>query len=374
MDVAQVLRMNGGDGDYSYSNNSLLQKRVISITKPIIEDALTDLYCDLNFPKTLIMADLGCSSGPNTFLVASELVKSIDNIRIKSGHDEPPQIQIYLNDLPHNDFNTIFISVPEFQKNLTKQIVPGSSSPLCYFSGVPGSFYSRLFLSKSIHFVHSSYSLMWLSQVPEMGKTNKGNIYMSTTSPPSVIRAYHEQFQTDFQTFLKCRAEEIVNGGRMVLTILGRRSDDPCSKECTYVWDLLAMALNDMVYEGLIDEEKMDSFNIPQYTPCAKEVSNEVEKEGSFEIDCLEISEVNWDASTDNNLDSFEKDSQGINMGKCMRAVAEPLLLSHFGESMIEEVFLRYTNIIRNRMSKEKTSLINVTVSMTRKGLGYMIA
>ncbi|KAI3669575.1 hypothetical protein L6452_40821 [Arctium lappa] len=338
MDVAQVLRMNGGDGDYSYSNNSLLQRRVISITKPIIEDALTDLYCDLNFPKTLIMADLGCSSGPNTFLVASELVKSIDNIRIKSGHDEPPQIQIYLNDLPHNDFNTIFVSVPEFQKNLTKQIVPGSSSPLCYFSGVPGSFYSRLFLSKSIHFVHSSYSLMWLSQ-----------------------------------TFLKCRTEEIVNGGRMVLTILGRRSDDPCSKECTYVWDLLAMALNDMVYEGLIDEEKMDSFNIPQYTPCAKEVSNEVEKEGSFEIDCLEISEVNWDASTDNNLNSFEKDSHGINMGKCMRAVAEPLLLSHFGESMIEEVFLRYTNIIRNRMSKEKTSLINVTVSMTRKGLGYMI-
>ncbi|KAI3669577.1 hypothetical protein L6452_40823 [Arctium lappa] len=336
--------MNGGDGDYSYSNNSLLQKRVISITKPIIEDALADLYCDLNFPKTLIMADLGCSSGPNTFLVASELVKSIDNIRIKSGHDEPPQIQIYLNDLPHNDFNNIFVNVAE------------------------------LFLSKSIHFVHSSYSLMWLSQIPKMEKTNKGNIYMSTTSPSSVIRAYREQFQTDFLTFLKCRAEEMVNGGRMVLTILGRRNDDPCSKECTYVWDLLAIALNDMVYEGLIDEEKMDSFNIPVYTPCAKELSSEVEKEGSFEIDCLEVSEVNWDASTDNSLDSSKKDSQGINMGKCMRAVAEPLLLSHFGETMIEEVFARYTNIISNRMSKEKTSLINVTVSMTRKGLGSMMS
>ncbi|KAJ9562210.1 hypothetical protein OSB04_007370 [Centaurea solstitialis] len=216
---------------------------------------------------------------------------------------------------------------------------------------------------------------MWLSQVPEIGKINKGNIYMSTTSPPSVIRAYHEQFQTDFQTFLRCRAEELVNGGRMVLTILGRRSDDPCSKECTYVWDLLALALNDMVYEGLIDEAKMDSFNIPQYTPCAKEVSYEVEKEGSFEIDCLEVSEVNWDASTDNDsLDSFAKDSEGINMGKCMRAVAEPLLLSHFGESVIEEVFSRYTNIIKKRMSKEKTSLINVTVSMTRRGLGFMLA
>lgn len=82
-----------------------------------------------------------------------------------------------------------------------------------------------------------------------MEKTNKGNIYMSTTSPPSVIRAYRKQFQSDFLMFLNCRAEEMVSGGRMVLTILGRRSDDPCSKECCYVWDLLASALNSMVVE-----------------------------------------------------------------------------------------------------------------------------
>ena len=35
----------------------------------------------------------------------------------------------------------------------------------------------------------------------------------------------------------------------MVLTILGRRSDDPSSKECCYIWELLAVALNDMVAE-----------------------------------------------------------------------------------------------------------------------------
>ncbi|GJU40553.1 salicylate carboxymethyltransferase-like protein [Tanacetum coccineum] len=167
MDVSQVLRMNGGDGDYSYSNNSLLQREVISMTKPIIEDALMNLYCDMNFPKTLIMADLGCSSGPNTFLVASELVKSIDKIRLELGHDESPEIQIYLNDLPHNDFNTIFLSVSDFIKNLAKQtrVTKSSSKTPCYFSGVPGSFYTRLFLKHSVHFVHSSYSLMWLSQV-----------------------------------------------------------------------------------------------------------------------------------------------------------------------------------------------------------------
>ncbi|MFS7983526.1 putative salicylate carboxymethyltransferase [Helianthus anomalus] len=112
----------------------------------------------------------------------------------------------------------------------------------------------------------------------------------------------------------------------------------------------------------------MDLFNIPQYTPSHKEVSNEVNKEGSFVIDCLEVSEVNWDACTNQNLNLSKDDTQGVNMSKCMRAVAEPLLLSHFGESIIEEVFARYTNVIKNRMSKEDAKLVNVTVSMTRKG------
>ena len=48
--------------------------------------------------------------------------------------------------------------------------------------------------------------------------------------------------------------------------------------------------------QGLIDEEKMDSFNIPQYAPSPTEVKCEVEKEGSFTINRLEVSEVNWNA------------------------------------------------------------------------------
>ncbi|XP_023741096.1 S-adenosyl-L-methionine:benzoic acid/salicylic acid carboxyl methyltransferase 3 [Lactuca sativa] len=371
MEAVQLLHMKGGNGDASYSNNSLLQRKVISMTKPILKKATVDLYSAMNFPKTIVMADLGCSSGPNTLLVAATFIKMINEISLKMGH-EPPEIQIHLNDLPGNDFNIVFLSLPKFLESLRKDVCHSNpSTPSCYFSGVAGSFYTRLFPSKSLHFVHSSYSLMWLSQVPELEETNKGNIYMSSTSPSSVIRAYYQQFQTDFSMFLKCRADEMVSGGRMVLTILGRRSDDPCSKECCYIWELLAMALNDMVYEGRIEESQMDSFNIPQYTPSPKEVKNEVEKEGSFLIDCLDVSEVTWDSSTNNNIirleECKESDIGGYNMAKCMRAVAEPLLVSHFGLSITKEVFLRYRKIIIKCMSKEETKLINVTVSMTTK-------
>ena len=72
---------------------------------------------------------------------------------------------------------------------------------------------------------------------------------MASTSPPCVLKAYYKQFQRDFSIFLKCRAEELVAGGRIVLTLLRRRSEDPSSKECCYGWELMAMALNDMVSE-----------------------------------------------------------------------------------------------------------------------------
>nr|UMB49597.1 salicylic acid methyltransferase [Hamamelis vernalis] len=366
MEVANVLHMNGGMGEASYANNSLVQKKVISMTKPIVEEAITDLYHS-TLPTSLAIADLGCSSGPNTLLVVSELTDTINKICQKLDH-QSPEFQVFLNDLPGNDFNNIFRSLlPSFYEKLSKQMGSGLGFGPCFVTAMPGSFYSRLFPSKSLHFVHSSYSLQWLSQVPEGLESNKGNIYMASTSPPSVLKAYYKQFQRDFSLFLKYRSEELVAGGRMVLTTLGRRSEDPSSKECCYIWELLAEALNEMVSEGLIEEEEVNGFNIPQYTPSPEEVKSEVEKQGSFAIDRLVVSEVHWDAYENEicGLDAYE--NGGYNVAKCMRAVAEPLLASHFSEAIIDDVFCRYKEIIADRMAKERTEFINVVVSLIKR-------
>ena len=120
--------------------------------------------------------------------------------------------------------------------------------------------------------------------------------------------------------------------------------------------------------QGLIDEEKMDSFNIPQYTPSPAEVKCEVEKEGSFTINRLEVSKVNWNAYHGEFCPSDDHKDGAYNVAMLMRAVAEPLLVSHFGGGIIEEVFSRYQKIVADRMSKEKTEFVNVTVSLTRRG------
>ncbi len=112
----------------------------------------------------------------------------------------------------------------------------------------------------------------------------------------------------------------------------------------------------------------MDSFNIPNYTPSPSEVEFEVLKGGYFSIDRLEVSEVNWNLYDSEFKPSDEFGADGYSLAKCIRAVAEPLLVSHFGDAIIDEVFRRYKEITDDRMSKEKTQFINVTISVTKRG------
>nr|GMD90764.1 salicylate carboxymethyltransferase-like [Ipomoea batatas] len=357
MKVAEVLHMNGGIGDTSYATNFLLQRKVILVTKPITDRAITSLYSSLNNPKTISIADLGCSSGPNTFLAVSDLVKAVDNQRKKLQRLHSPEFQIYLNDLPTNDFNTIFKSLPKHEEDFRREI--GEGRGLCFFNGVPGSFYGRLFPSDTLHFVHSSSSLHWLSQVPKGIKENKGNICMATASPPSVIKAYYDQFEQDFSTFLKCRSKELVKGGRMVLTMLGRQIESPIC----HIWELLGSALNDIVAEGFVEEDKLNSFNVPLYIPSLAEAKFLVEKDGSFTIECLETFQIHWTGYNNGT------DYDGHNViARCMRAVAEPMLVSHFGEGIIDEVFRRYEKMIVDSMSTrpDSSQLIIVTISVIK--------
>lgn len=138
-----------------------LQRKIISVAKSMIDEAVEKLLLS-NYPESMGIADLGCSSGPNTLIVVSEIMDAV--YATSRLTDRPlPEFRVSLNDLPGNDFNDIFVSLPSFYERLKKE--KGSEFGRCYISGVPGSFYGRLFPDKSLHFVHSSSSLHWLSQV-----------------------------------------------------------------------------------------------------------------------------------------------------------------------------------------------------------------
>ncbi|KAM1387975.1 hypothetical protein ACFX2I_016155 [Malus domestica] len=366
MEVLQILHMNKGNGETSYAQNSKFQEKILSIAKPIVDEAVQKLLCSNIAPiGSMGIADLGCSSGPNTFLLISEIIDAIRATR--SSSSSFTEFRVFLNDLFSNDFNTVFMSLPAFYNQLKEEHGAGLGS--FFVSAMPGSFYGRLFPAKSLHFVHSSSSLHWLSQVPygldlqAAGKAlNKGKIWISKTSPQCVLDAYSFQFHKDFSLFLKSRAEEIIGGGRMVLSLPGRSSSDPSTPECCYQWDLLAHALMTMVSEGLIEEEKVDSFNLPYYVPSEEELKMELEKEGSFIIDRLEAFEIDWDGGAEISVVA-----SGQRVAKTIRAVVESMIESHFGKDTMDDLFRRYAELVADHFSKSRTKLLNLVLSVIRK-------
>ncbi|XP_042503377.1 probable jasmonic acid carboxyl methyltransferase 1 [Macadamia integrifolia] len=122
--------------------------------------SISDFYTT-NFPRSLRVADLGCPSGPNTLLVISEIIEAIDET-CHQLNCKTPEFQVFLNDLPSNDFNNIFKTLLAFYEQLKKE--KGENFGPCSITGLPGSFYDWLFPSNTIDFLHSSYRVHWLSQ------------------------------------------------------------------------------------------------------------------------------------------------------------------------------------------------------------------
>lgn len=230
--------------------------------------------------------------------------------------------------------------------------------PPYYVACVAGSYYTRLFPHNSVHLFHSSFCLHWRSQMfKEMeGKAgdykNEGNIYIASTTPPAVVKLFQEQFQKDLSLFLELRARELVIGGRLVLTFLGRENEDVYNGDLNHMSGLLSQSLQYLVKEGLVEKEKLDSFNLPMYEPYIDEVKAVVEQSELFDIVHIEMFEPNWDPHGDS--EGGDAVRSGENVAKYIRAVMGPLFASHFGESILDELFEKFARNVAAHLEEEE--------------------
>uniref|UniRef100_A0A1J3JIS8 Salicylate carboxymethyltransferase n=1 Tax=Noccaea caerulescens TaxID=107243 RepID=A0A1J3JIS8_NOCCA len=370
-DLQKEFHMTGGAGETSYARNSSLQKKAFDEAKHITLETLQQLYKETRPKSTLGIADLGCSSGPNTLSTIRDMIKAIEEVaHHREIPNQPlPEFSIFLNDLPGNDFNSIFKSLPDFHTELKRDTNTNGDSPSVFISAYPGSFYGRLFPENTIHFIHSSYSLHWLSKVPpgiydEQGKSiNKGCVNICSSSPEAVSKAYYSQFKEDFSIFLRCRSKELVSAGRMVLIILGRDGPDHVDRGNSFFWELLSRSIADLVAQGETEEEKLDSYEMHFYAASAAEIESEVEREGSFELERLEMLEV--DKETGNEDDDVS--SYGKAVAKTVRAVQETMLAQHFGEEILEKLFDTYGRMVDEELAKEDIRPITFVLVLKRK-------
>ncbi|KDP44579.1 hypothetical protein JCGZ_22161 [Jatropha curcas] len=351
MDVEKLFHMREGLGDYSYSKNSHFQKKASDMVKYMTIEALKEVYLALT-PKSFGVADLGCSSGPNTLSIVKDIVEAIEAINCEV-MSPTPEIRVYLNDLPTNDFNSVFKSLPDFYRDLRKE----RNSSNVFIAGYPGSFYGRLFPNNCLHFVYSSFSLHWLSKVPPMlydkeGKPiNKGKVHISESSPPLVSQAYEIQFQEDFFSFLHSRSKELISGGYMALIMLGRIGPHHVDRGNSFYWELLSRSLAILVSQGEIEKEKLDSYDVHFYAPSRDEIEAEIRREGSFELIRLEMLE------TDKDYEKVEG-KFGEEVAMTVRAIQEPMISHHFGDGILDTLFEIFARIVDEEIAKEEINPI----------------
>uniref|UniRef100_A0A0D3HK86 SAM dependent carboxyl methyltransferase family protein n=1 Tax=Oryza barthii TaxID=65489 RepID=A0A0D3HK86_9ORYZ len=373
MKIDRDFHMMKGDDEFSYAENSRIQRRAILTTRPMVEKAVREMCRDLH-PQSMTIVDLGCSFGANTLLFVSDVITTICENGNNAIEESAMEIQFFLNDLPSNDFNHIFQSLEQFEQ-LTKQhfTCRGLQPPPYYVAAMAGSFYTRLFPSNSVHFFHSSMSVMWLSQVPENldGSMNKGNVYIGATTPPMVAKLYQDQFEKDFLQFLRMRCKEIVPRGRMVLTLVGRRSKDVFDAGRTTIgFELLSQGLRTLVAEGRVEKEKLDSFNIPIYCPSVDELKQLVCHNDLLDISDIQLFEMDGNCMDDSEPVEGPAAAQAIGQSTsaALRAATESLIASHFGDSILDELFTLFTRYFTSYIESEveKSAITIITLYLQR--------
>ncbi|KAK6151034.1 hypothetical protein DH2020_015966 [Rehmannia glutinosa] len=197
------------------------------------------------------------------------------------------------------------------------------------------SFYGRLFPKATLHFAHCSTALHWLSRIPvEVTEKNsiawnKGRVHYSGAGK-EVKEAYSSQYKEDFETFLSARADELVDGGLMVLVILGFPDGALlCESSIGLTFDMLGSCFQEMAKMGKISEEKVDSFNLPFYYPSPSELKAMIEANGLFNIVRIAKLASPMRAKPDPQI-----------LTSHLKAVIGVLVEEHFGNGMmIEELF-----------------------------------
>lgn len=351
--LEKVMSTKGGNGECSYDRMSVVQATALSSQQPALSEAVT-LMSLPSAPSPLRIADFGSATGRNAFAYVDFLITRIRE-EYKARGIPMPEVQAFFNDLPKNDFNTMFELLPPVKEMADEAAKPGALVREYFAAGVPGSFYGRLFPQNSLHFAICMHCLHWISQIPPEVTDPESELYNRGTcwiigGKPAVARAFAEQSKADMRKFLQSRAVELSPGGILQCYLSGRTDlADPTNQtiperrhrflagpDFENVWE-------DLIAEDIITAETRDTFNLPCYVPHLEEVRESIEAVGGFQIVRLELLE---------QLDLYPDDARMSMLqdpAKCakfysswIRALVEPLMAVHMGAKCTDEWFVRF--------------------------------
>jgi cyclopropane-fatty-acyl-phospholipid synthase len=234
-----------------FDAHSVLQSEAIRAARPLIQRSAETLPM-MPGHGSLGIADYGCSQGKNSILASDYIAAALLN-RMPAR-----TINVYRNDLPANDFNRLFLNLASMDRTRSALSTTDHARPQIFDFAVAGSFYQRVLPSHAAHVGFSSSALHWLSRCPDVAIDN--HIVPDDAKSPA-HQAYANQAKADWEAFLGHRAEELVPGGKLLVTFVGRREGAALSAHGPF--RLINHVARRFVDLGCIDRQTYQRFLLP---------------------------------------------------------------------------------------------------------------
>ncbi|KAJ4764841.1 S-adenosyl-L-methionine-dependent methyltransferase superfamily protein [Rhynchospora pubera] len=120
--------------------------------------------------------------------------------------------------------------------------------------------------------------------------------------------------------------------------------------------------------QGLVEEGTLDSFNLQVYAPSIEEAKAVINEQGLFQIINIKMFESNLDPYDDTDDDFvFDNIQSGANIATSIRSVLEPMIASHFGAAIVDELFSRFALNVAKHLLKEKTKYAVLALSLKKE-------
>jgi hypothetical protein len=327
-----------------YDQHSSAQFSTIQALEGWVEAAVASVSLPAPAQQVTVL-DLGSSEGANAIRLMGAIVAGL---RRRTGQP----VQTIYSDLPSNNFNQLFANLAEARRT---GVFPAD----VYSGAVGGSFYGPLLPPGTVHLATSFNSILWLDQLPAIPLSNVV-VYRrplpSRKGPdvsPEVTAAFKRQAEEDLDRFLKCRARELIPGGKLLLATPG---DTDQARVADGLYDVLNDACLDLVSRGRLKREQYERLTMPIYCRTVEELLAPLKRESSpvrdaFSVDRAEAMEVPTpfflNFQRDGNRDAYADAYTGF-----LRAISEPVVRAAFNQPEGEVVDALYDRI-RARLQAE---------------------
>ena len=236
------------EGHGAYSHNSQVQAAGLSPGLPLVAHAAETVALAAG-PEPIVIVDYGCSEGRNSLGPIATAIKAM-----RARVDRQRAICVVHNDLPQNDFTTLFQTLASDPQSYLRE------NPAVFPYAVGRSFYEQVVPSESVTLGWTSWSVQWLSCVPA---PIPDQLQIAFSRDAAAGTAYARQAAQDWAGFVSLRERELRSGGRLVVVTMA------CDENGDFGYDaqLAAMygALTELVDEGLVQPKEQQKMAIPTY-------------------------------------------------------------------------------------------------------------